>query len=30
MFNRATVFCGYSDGSIYAWNMNTGTLIYQF
>ena len=30
MFNKATVFCGYSDGSIYAWNMNTGTLIYQF
>ncbi len=30
IFNQKTVFCGYSDGSIYAWNMKGGELIYKF
>lgn len=30
MFNKETVFLGYSDGSIYAWNMKSGTLIYSY
>jgi WD40 repeat protein len=30
IFNQKTVFCGYSDGSIYAFNMKTGNLIYKF
>jgi len=30
LFNDKTVFCGFGDGSIYAWNMKEGTLIYHF
>lgn len=30
LFNDKSVFCGYSDGSICAWNMKEGTLIYNF
>lgn len=30
IFNQKTVFCGYSDGSIYAWNMKSGELIYKY
>ncbi len=30
LFNEKSVFCGYSDGAIYAWNMKEGTLIYHF
>lgn len=30
LFNERTVFCGYSDGSINAWNMKEGSLIYNF
>lgn len=29
-FNAKTVFCTYPDGSIYAWNMKSGELIYTF
>lgn len=29
IFNQKTVFCGYSDGSIFAWNMKGGDLIYK-
>lgn len=30
IFNQKTVFCGYSDGAIYAWNMKSGDLIYKY
>lgn len=30
LFNRATVFCGFGDGSIYGWNMKSGGLVYKF
>ena len=30
LFSEKTVYCGYSDGSIYGWNMKEGTLIYNF
>ena len=29
-FNAKTVFCTYPDGSIYAWNMKEGELLYTF
>ena len=30
IFNKKSVFCGYSDGSIYAYNMKTGNIVYIF
>lgn len=30
IFNQKTVFCGYSDGSIFAWNMKTGECVYKY
>jgi WD40 repeat protein len=30
IFNQKTAFCGYSDGSIYAWNMKTGEIVYRY
>jgi len=30
IFNRLTVFCGFGDGAIYAWNLTSGKLVYNY
>lgn len=30
IFNKNAVFCGYSDGSIYTYNLKSGNTVYKF
>ena len=30
LFSERTVFCGYTDGSIFAWNIMEGKLLFHF
>lgn len=30
IFNENVVFCGYSDGSIYTYNMKSGNIVYKY